>query len=77
MTKLTFKSLVAIVIKAGPIVGTGFLFFTFMKMFFHGEAVWVEPNIVVLTFEIGLSALWFIGSFFDTVQTIMRMRKKG
>ena len=63
------KSLIFSFIKSGQLIATSFLFLTFMGMFFHGKYVWTEPNIVVLTFEILLSASWLIGSIIDTAQT--------
>lgn len=76
VTKLNLKTLILTVIKAGPIVATGALFYTFMGVLFHGKFVWAEPNIAILTFEIVLSALWFIGSLLDLAQTVIKMQKK-
>jgi len=73
--KLFFKSLVLAFIKGGQLIAVGSIFYTFMGMLFHGKFVWVEPNIVILIFEISASVLLFIGTFFDVAQTIMRARK--
>ena len=63
--RITAKSLIVAVVKTGQLVGPFFLFVTFVSMFLYGKMVWVEPNMAVLIFEIGLSFLWLVGSAFD------------
>lgn len=62
--------------KAGHIAGTLFLFLSFMGVLFHGQFVWTEPNRALLLIEIVLSALWFAGSFIDTVLRITAYLEK-
>jgi hypothetical protein len=71
-----FESLILAFIKGGQLIAVGSLFYTFMGMLFHGKFVWVEPNIAILIFEISASALLFIGTFFDVVQTIYARAKE-
>ena len=74
--KITIKSIIEAFFKGGQIVATSFLFLTFMGVFFHGQFVWTEPNMTILTFEILLSALWLIGSLVDTVQAVQSFKRK-
>jgi len=74
--KIAKQTLIMAFIKTGQIVATSFLFYTFMGMFFHGQFVWVEPNRLILTVEILLSAAWVVGSLIDMIQTTKRLTQK-
>jgi len=77
MKKLNVRLSIVGFIKAGQLVATWFLFYRFMDILLYGKSLWVEPNMAILVFEIILSASWFIGSLFDTAQTVISAQKKG
>ena len=64
-------------VKTGEVIGTGGLFYTFMKILRTGEATYVEPNMAILIFEVVLSALSLTGSINETGLFVYENRKKN